>query len=39
MQRRKEAAENYYRYLQVVRQGDKAQHAHRRLVEWGYIQN
>jgi predicted Zn-dependent protease len=39
MQRRKEAAENYYRYLQVVRQGEKAQHAHRRLVEWGYIKN
>jgi predicted Zn-dependent protease len=39
MQRRKEAAENYYRYLQVVREGDKAQHAHRRLVEWGYIKN
>jgi predicted Zn-dependent protease len=38
MQRRKEAAENYYRFLQVVREGDKAQHAHRRLVEWGYIQ-
>lgn len=39
MQHKKEAAENYYRYLQVVREGDKAQHAYRRLVEWGYLQN
>lgn len=37
MQRKKEAADNYYRYLQVVTEGDKAQHAYRRLVEWGYV--
>ena len=35
MQRRKEAAENYYRYLQVVRQGEKAQHAHRLVFPCG----
>ena len=31
------AAEEYKRYLQVVQQGKYAQHAYRRLVDWGYI--
>jgi predicted Zn-dependent protease len=34
--RRPEAAQDYRRYLQQVRQGSYAQHAQRRLVEWGY---
>ena len=34
---RKSAADNYYRYLQAVNQGDNAQYAYNRLVEWGYI--
>jgi predicted Zn-dependent protease len=37
MEQRKPAAENYYQYLQAVNQGDNAQHAYNRLVEWGYI--
>jgi len=37
MKHNKEAAREYDRYLQVVRQGEKAQYAHNRLVEWGYI--
>jgi predicted Zn-dependent protease len=32
-----QAAEEYNRYLQVVRQGQYAQHAYKRLVDWGYI--
>jgi len=31
------AANEYHRYLQVVQQGKYAQHAYRRLVDWGYI--
>jgi predicted Zn-dependent protease len=31
------AADEYRRYLQVVREGKYAQHAYRRLVDWGYI--
>jgi predicted Zn-dependent protease len=31
------AAAEYHRYLQVVRQGQYAQHAYKRLVDWGYI--
>jgi predicted Zn-dependent protease len=31
------AAGQYQRYLQVVQQGKYAQHAYRRLVDWGYI--
>ncbi len=34
---RKSAADNYYKYLQVVNQGSNAQYAYNRLVEWGYI--
>jgi predicted Zn-dependent protease len=36
MGKRPEAAQEYHRYLQVVKQGKYAQHAHNRLVEWGY---
>ncbi|MFH1477048.1 MAG: M48 family metalloprotease [Verrucomicrobiota bacterium] len=35
--RRQSAAEHYMRYLNVVRQGEYAEHAYRKLVEWGYI--
>ena len=31
------AAGEYQRYLQVVQEGKYAQHAYRRLVDWGYI--
>jgi predicted Zn-dependent protease len=34
--RRPEAAREYQRFLQQVRQGQQAQHAARRLQEWGY---
>jgi predicted Zn-dependent protease len=36
MGRKPEAAQEYHRYLQAVRDGKYAQHAHNRLVEWGY---
>jgi predicted Zn-dependent protease len=32
-----QAADEYYRYLQVVQQGPHAQHAYKKLVDWGYI--
>jgi predicted Zn-dependent protease len=32
-----QAASEYKRYLQVVRQGKYAQHAYKKLVDWGYI--
>ncbi len=32
-----QAAQHYNRYLQAVQQGQYAQHAYRRLVDWGYI--
>jgi predicted Zn-dependent protease len=32
-----QAAQHYQRFLQKVQQGQYAQHAYRRLVEWGYI--
>lgn len=35
--RREPAAQKYYNYLQMVSQGEYAQHAHTRLQEWGYI--
>jgi predicted Zn-dependent protease len=35
--KKKEAAGFYVDYLQEVDQGDEAQHAYKRLVEWGYI--
>jgi hypothetical protein len=37
MQRKEQSANEYYRYLQAVNEGDYAQHAYQRLVEWGYI--
>jgi predicted Zn-dependent protease len=33
----KPAANEYQRYLQAVNQGKFAQHAYKRLVDWGYI--
>jgi predicted Zn-dependent protease len=36
-QRKEQAADQYYKYLQVVNQGEMAKHAYQRLVEWGYI--
>jgi len=36
MGRRTDAAREYQRYLQHVRQGDYAQHAAQRLQQWGY---
>lgn len=35
--RRPPAAEFYMQYLRQVSEGEYAQHAYRRLVEWGYI--
>ena len=37
MQRIEPAANEYYQYLQTVNQGERAKHAYKRLVEWGYI--
>ena len=37
MNRKGDAAREYYRYLQPVKRGDKAQYAYRRLVGWGVI--
>jgi len=37
MRQRKGAAVEYRRYLNVDRKSKQAQHAYRRLVEWGYI--
>lgn len=37
MQNRHGAAQHYYDYLQVVREGKAAQHAYTRLKVWGYI--
>ena len=34
---RKQAADNYSKYLKVVNQGDNAKYAYGRLVQWGYI--
>lgn len=33
----KSSAKEYRRYLNIVNQGKNAQHAHKRLKEWGYI--
>jgi len=38
MEKKKPAAEHYYKYLQAVNQGNNAEHAYKRLVEWGYIE-
>ena len=37
MQKREEAARHFYSYLQSVNQGEQAQYAYKRLLEWGYI--
>ncbi len=37
MNKKQKAAEDYYKFLQQVNQGSQAQHAHKRLVEWGVI--
>ena len=37
MQDRQGAAQHYYDYLQVVREGQAAQHAYARLRAWGYV--
>ena len=39
MQNTKAAADQYYKYLQVVKEGENAQHAYKRLVEWGYVKD
>jgi len=38
MQHKDQAAQEYLRYLQIVNQGEEAQYAYQRLVEWGYIE-
>jgi predicted Zn-dependent protease len=35
--KREEAANRYYAYLQKVNRGEKAQYAHGKLKEWGYV--
>ena len=37
MGNRQAAAQEYYKYLQQVREGDAAKHAYARLVQWGYL--
>jgi predicted Zn-dependent protease len=37
MGRNGSAASQYHRYLQSVKQGQQAQYAYQRLVQWGYI--
>jgi predicted Zn-dependent protease len=37
MQNKRAAAKEYYRYLQIVNQGEQAQYAYQRLVDWGYV--
>ncbi|WP_250645598.1 M48 family metalloprotease [Salidesulfovibrio onnuriiensis] len=37
--RKQAAAEDYYKFLQKVKQGDEAKYAYSRLVEWGYIRS
>jgi len=37
--RKKEAAQHYHKFLQIVQQGKEAQHAYNRLKEWGYIKS
>lgn len=37
MQETDRAANQYMRFLKQVKQGDQAQHAYNRLVEWGHI--
>ena len=37
MGRQEAAARDYYRYLQMTREGDQAQYAYGKLVEWGSV--
>lgn len=37
MGNQRQAAEEYYRFLQQVNQGSQAQHAYSRLKSWGYV--
>jgi beta-barrel assembly-enhancing protease len=37
MKQIKKAADHYDQYLQLVQQGEQAEYAYKRLVEWGYI--
>jgi predicted Zn-dependent protease len=37
MQHTKKSANEYYKYLKIVNQGEKAKYAYQRLVQWGYI--
>jgi predicted Zn-dependent protease len=37
MQDNKRAAQAYASYLKAIKQGPQAEHAYRRLVEWGYV--
>ncbi len=37
MRRTEQAAQHYITFLRSVRQGDNAQYAYKRLVEWGYV--
>jgi predicted Zn-dependent protease len=37
MQQRQDAAQAYYRYLQMTREGAQAQHAYSRLKAWGMV--
>lgn len=32
-----ESADKYYRYLNIVNQGEKAEYAYQRLIKWGHI--
>lgn len=38
MQHKDQAAQEYLRYLRTVNQGEEANYAYQRLVEWGYIE-
>lgn len=37
MGKREDAATEYRKYLKAISQGPQAEHAYRRLVEWGYV--
>jgi beta-barrel assembly-enhancing protease len=39
MGNKQKSADDYYRYLQQVKEGDQAQYAYQRLVQWGEIQS
>ena len=37
MGNKQKSADDYYRYLQQITEGDNAQYAYKRLVEWGVV--